>query len=303
LPDDDVRFWLLTLALAVVAGAVAALRSVRRARLIEDTPTSRIRSAAQGYVEIEGRAAPLPGTTNLAPLTQRPSVWWRYRISKKVDRGSGKHRRQSWQTVSSAHSPIPFVLDDGTGECIVKPEGAEIVVTEVTTWYGDTPWPTSAPGRTATGWYMGSREYRYVEERIYEHERVYALGEFRSSRADTDAVADLAAMQATLLIEWKQDQAALLERFDADRDGRIDLEEWEAAREEARRTAREMRAQRPPHETRHVLCRPDGGQLFLLAALPAGDLARRYRRQALLWFVAFVAAVYALGWLLQDSFG
>jgi hypothetical protein len=50
------------------------------------------------------------------------------------------------------------------------------------------------------------------------------------------------------------------------------------------------------------LCKPDG-QLYLLAALPPGDLARRYRRKAAWSFVAFVAAVYALGWLIQEAFG
>jgi hypothetical protein len=301
LPDGDFGFWLLTLAVAVVAGGVAALRSLKLARLIEDTPTSRIRSAAQGYVELEGRVSPLAGAQNVAPLTQRPCVWWRYRIAKKVESGSTKHRRGSWQTVASGRSSVPFVLDDGTGECIVKTDGAEIIVTESTTWYGSTPWPTSAPGADSRAWLGGGRDYRYHEERIYEHERVYALGDFRSTRSDAES--DLQAQQATLLSEWKQDQPALLERFDADRDGRIDLAEWERAREAARRTAYESRADQPARETRHLLCRPEGQHVFLLAALPPGDLARRYRRRALLSFVGFVAAVYALGWLLQDAFG
>jgi hypothetical protein len=144
----------------------------------------------------------------------------------------------------------------------------------------------------------GSREYRYTEERLYEHERLYALGDFRSTASDAEA--DVQAQQAALLTEWKQDQAALAERFDADRDGRVGVEEWERAREAARRTVYEARAGQPRRAARHVLCKPDGDQLYLLAAVPPADLARRYRRQAVLWFVGFVAAVYALGWLLQQ---
>jgi hypothetical protein len=52
-----------------------------------------------------------------------------------------------------------------------------------------------------------------------------------------------------------------------------------------------------------VLSRPADGRLFLLAALPPGDLARRYRRRALWAFLAFLVGVYALGWLLQGVFG
>lgn len=297
--DDDLWFALLLLALAVVAGGAAALRWIRKARLIEDTPTSRIRSAAQGYVELAGRALPLADTQNLAPLTQRPCVWWRYRISKKVESGSGKHRRQRWQTVASGRSSLPFLLDDETGQCIVKPDGAEVVTTETTTWYGHTPWPTTAPGASHP-WFSGERDYRYAEERIYEHELVYALGDFRSSASNAER--DLQAEQAALLSEWKQDQPDLVRRFDDDGDGRIDLAEWEKAREAARRTVYERQVERPQRATLHVLCKPEG-QLFLLASLPPGDLVKRYRRRALWALVGFVAAVYALGWLIQDAFG
>ncbi|HET9268353.1 MAG TPA: GIDE domain-containing protein [Vicinamibacterales bacterium] len=285
-----------------MAGGTMALRWTRRARLIEDMPTSRIRSAAQGYVELVGRALPLAGTRNLAPLTQRPCVWWRYRISKKVENSSGKHRSQRWQTVASGRSSVPFLLDDATGQCIVKPDGAEIVTTEATTWYGATPWPTAPPaGGSAAAWLMSSgRDYRYVEERIYEHERVYALGDFRSSASNVER--DLQAEQAALLSEWKQDPPELVRRFDADGDGRIDMAEWDRAREAARRTAYERQADRPQRATLHVLCKPDA-RMFLLATLPPGDLVKRYRWRARWAFTGFVIAVYALGWLIQQAFG
>jgi hypothetical protein len=299
LADDDLLFWLLTLGVAVIAGGTAALRWLRIARLIEDTPQSRIRSAAQGYVELSGNGLPLPGTRNLAPLTQRPCVWWRYRVSRRTERGSGKNRREAWETVASGTSSIAFLLDDDTGQCVVQPDGAEVVAVESTTWYGDSPWPKSdAPARMT---FIGSREYRYVEERIYEHERLYALGDFRSTASATEA--GHATEAAELLVEWKRDQPALLQRFDTDRDGRIGLDEWEAARTAAKAAVLERSRERGARENWHVLCRPDDGRLFLLAALPPGDLARRYRRRALFAFAAFVGAVIALGWLLQGAFG
>jgi E3 Ubiquitin ligase len=299
LAESDLWFWLLTLGVAVVAGGAAALRWLKIARLIEDTPTSRIRSAAQGYVELAGNGLPLPGTSNPAPLTQRPCVWWQYKISKRTERGSGSGRREGWQTVASGTSSLPFLLDDETGQCIVQPDGAEVMPTESTTWYGDTPWPTSRPGQKLS--LIGGRDYRYVEDRIYEHERLYVLGDFRSTASSVEL--DQPAELAQVLAEWKQDQGALVQRFDRDGDGRIDMAEWEVARQEARRTVTARGAERPPHRNYHVLCRPDGDRLFLLAALPPGDLTRRYRRRAAFAFFGFVAAVYALGWLLQGAFG
>ncbi len=296
---SDFWFWLLILGVAVAGGGWLAFRSLHIARLIEDTPTSRIRSAAQGYVELAGRCRPLDGTQNLAPLTLRPCVWWRYRIQQKTETGSPGKRRQSWSTINSGRSEQPFLLDDGTGECIVKPAGAEIVTGESTTWYGSTPWPTEPPGAGL----LRSQEhrYRYFEERIYEHEQLCLLGQF-TSHSGTGAP-DAQAEVAALLAEWKDDQARLAERFDTDRDGRISLGEWEHAREEAKRTVLERQLERPTRPVLNVLSRPESGQLFLVAALPEGDLARRYRRRAIIAFVGFVAATYALGWLLQGVFG
>lgn len=288
---EDFWFWTLTLGAAALGGGALALRSIRIARLVEDMPTSRIRSAAQGYVELTGRGTALPGTTVVAPLTQRPCVWWRYRVSRRQE--SGRGRGSSWRTVSSGTSGSPFLLDDGTGRCLVRPEGAEVITTESTTWYGATPWPRPPLEAARTG----SREYRYHEERIYEHELLYVLGGFRT-HGSGDA-ADVEQAARALLTQWKDDQGRLLERFDADRDGRIDLAEWEVARAEARRAAEEQARQRPVAESLHVVAAPGDGQLYLLAAVPPAELAKRHRRRALVAFVGFVAAVYAFGWMLQ----
>jgi hypothetical protein len=295
---SDFWFWLLMLGVAVLGGGWLAFRFLHIARMLEDTPTSRVRSAAQGYVELVGRSQALAGTTNIAPLTQRPCVWWRFRIQRRTGSNTRGNRRTKWQTVQSGRSEQPFVLDDGTGECIVQPAGAEVLTAETTTWYGDTPWPTLAPGKRSP---FGESEYRYYEERIYEHEQVHVLGHFRtlSGTANTSRDADVAA----LLAEWKQDQAALVARFDADGDGQVSLAEWERAREEARHAVTQRHLEKPVPAAVHVISRPESRQLFLIAAYPEKELAKRFRRRALVAFVGFGLATYALGWLLQGAFG
>ncbi len=293
---SDFWFWALALGAAVGGGGWFAFRWLHVARLIEDTPTSRIRSAAQGYVELGGRCQPLDGARNLAPLTQRPCVWWQYRIQRRTGSASGGKARAKWHTVNSGRSEQPFLLADGTGECIVQPSGAEVLTAETTTWYGDTPWPTQPPGRRSP---FGEPEFRYFEQRIYEHEQVVALGRFRTHSATGER--DLQAEVAALLADWKDDQAALAARFDADRDGQVSLAEWERARDEARRAVSQRRLAEPARAVLHVLGRPDDGALFLIAAMPGAALARRYRRRALLAFAGFAAAVYALAWLLQEA--
>jgi hypothetical protein len=293
--SSDLGFWLLTLGAAVIGGGWFAFRWLHLARVLEDTPTSRVRSAAQGYVELEGRSRPLAGTSSFAPLTQRDCVWWRYRIQHRSESTGKGDRRERWRTVASGRSEQPFLLDDGTGECIVQPAGAQVLAAESTTWFGATPWPAQVPGSGLL--YPGARDYRYFEERIHVHEKVYALGQFRSvSGAGAD---DAGEAVRALLAEWKLDSESLTRRFDRDADGEISLEEWELARTEARRTVERQRAERPAIPALHVLGPPDGNRLFLLATFAAADVARRYRRRAFIAFVGFVAAVYALGWLVQ----
>ena len=294
---SDAGTWVIALTAGMVGGGWYSLRWLRVARLVEDMPTSRIRSAAQGYVEIAGRCRPLDGTSQQAPLTGRPCVWWRYTVQRRSG-GDGK-RRENWVTVASGRSAVPFLLDDGTGTCIVQPAGAEVMTGESTTWYGDTPWPAGIPSATAIR--IGEREYRYHEERIYEHELLCVIGHFRTHAAATDR--DLDAEQAELLARWKSDQAALVQRFDADRDGRISLAEWERAREEARREVAGRTPESPAAPSLNVLGRPDGDQLYLIAAFPERDVARRYRRRAIAAFAVFLGATVALGWLLQHAFG
>src|SRR5512135_1769591 len=265
------------LGVAVVGGGWLAFRFLHIARMLEDTPTSRVRSAAQGYVELVGRSQALAGTTNIAPLTQRPCVWWRFRIQRRTGSTSRGRASAKWQTVQSGRSEQPFVLDDGTGECIVQPAGAEVLTAETTTWYGDAPWPTQAPGKRSP---FGEPEYRYYEERIYEHEQVHVLGHFRthSGTANTSRDADVAA----LLAEWKQDQASLVARFDADGDGQVSLGEWGRAREEARQAVTQRHLEKPVPAAVHVISRPESRQLFLIAAYPEKELAKRFRRRALI---------------------
>ena len=54
----------LVLAVLLAAGTAYAVyrffTSLRRDRFAADTPVARIRSAAQGYVHVEGRAGPPP---------------------------------------------------------------------------------------------------------------------------------------------------------------------------------------------------------------------------------------------------
>lgn len=283
----------MALALAAPLCFYFGFRNWRLARLIDDTPRSRVRSAAQGYVELGGRARLLPQAENRAPLSNRPCVWWLYRIERDVASGSSR----SWHVVERGVSEALFVIDDETGSCLVNPAGADVRAEEKTVWYGAQPWPENgfAQGRMTLG---GEREYRYTEHRIQEYELVNVIGDFGTAGGVTATDTTGAVMK--LLAEWKQDQPALLQRFDANRDGVLSLKEWELART----TARRQIERQPPSAsapTTNVLRRPQDDRPFLIAACDLKKLARHSRMAAAGLIAAFLVAVTALAKLLLGT--
>lgn len=95
-------------------------RLLQRKRLIEDTPTSKIRSAAMGLVEVSGLAnGPY---TIPAPVSQLPCYFHRTVVWIYVQ--SGKSKR--WKKVADARFHVPFYLEDETGRVLVDPSDAEL---------------------------------------------------------------------------------------------------------------------------------------------------------------------------------
>lgn len=287
--------------LLCAAGSAVALvimvRNLQRARLIEDTPTSRIRSAAQGYVELQGFARLGDEPPLLAPLTNTPCLWYRYRIEREDN--SSKHHQ--WRAVESGTSTRPFWLDDDSGRCSVEPKQAEVTPTRRQQWNGERRHPLKVTPDGLPGLLNdvlnGSGEYRYTEERLHDGDWLYLTGWFESSHPPS---ADVQAVERSklLLREWKQDQTELLTRFDRNRDGEIDLAEWENVRSAASREAQQQVLRDFDHSQRHTLRAPSTGQPFLISSQDPEQLAGRYRRRALFALIAATLLAITVGVLI-----
>lgn len=129
-------FSLVPLGLAFLLHARALFLRRRR---VEDVPTSRIRSAAVGPVEITGHAASPYGLRT--PFSLLPCVYYEYTavretggaslalptglggLAKALTLRSESPERQSWSGTSGA---MHFYVEDDTGSVIVHPAGALI---------------------------------------------------------------------------------------------------------------------------------------------------------------------------------
>jgi hypothetical protein len=271
-------------------------RNLHRARIIEDTPTARVRSAAQGYVELEGYARQLPEQTHVAPLTGTPCVWFRFKIEEQ--RSSSGSSGSHWSVVESRHSSEPFIFFDQTGDCLVDPRGSEVLPGARKVWYGSTRWPGAASKPGMFGPVFGKR-FRYTEERIDAGE-VYILGWFDTVRgSETSISQDVSA----LLREWKRDPKLLNQRFDSNSDGVLDEAEWHQARQAARRQASRERAERAVQaEINQLRASEHDGQPFLISAKPQFLITERYRRYALFSLLGALLVTAVLAWILTARF-
>lgn len=245
-------------------------------RHLQDTPTSRIRSAAQGYVELSGLLRDIPDVPAvLAPLTAKPCLWWRYRIEEY--RSSGK--RSNWRVIEQGCSEGLLRLCDATGECLIDPRGAEVLPARRESWTGDLRHPRGLPPRGAFAWLSGNRRYRYTEERLHADEPLYAIGDFRNANGGRHGL-DLHTAQGQVVREWKENYAGLLQRFDNNRDGQLDQTEWSRVRLAASLEAEKRHRLASAQPVQHRLIRPREGLPFVLSSHGEEVLARRYRWQA-----------------------
>jgi len=284
--------------IALGAGLLALLAlfrffvRLRRDRLVADTPAARIRSAAQGYVKVAGRAEPSGPAPTAAPLSARPCVWWAYEVAHQERDSKGNTH---WHTVESASSVELFTLvDDDGARCLVGPVSAEVTPTVRNVWYGSGARPAGPP--PALSPLLHSGEWRYTERLLAAGERLCVLGELRSH----SEVGDPGAAAAAKLHEWKQDQQALLARFDTNHDGKLDAAEWEAARQAA---ARESQAQTLQSGISRVsvISQPRNGEPFLIAPLSASQLEQREKRFALFYFVLGLLSVIVCAWAIGQA--
>lgn len=247
---ESAEVWPWALGAMATVSFFAWAAAYRRYRQIHDNPTSKVASAAQGYVELFGRSELLDGSVLVSGLTGLPCCWRRYYIERRTS-------KDKWEYVDSGESHDHFLLVDDTGECVISPDGAEVVTVHKQTWT------------------QGS--YRHTEWLLVPKDKLYAIGEFSTASravADQDERADV----SHLLADWKKDKAELLARFDRNHDGEIDLQEWEHARLEAQKEVRQRHAEgrAAPTEGVHLLRKPRDARLFLLACELPEKLGRRY---------------------------
>jgi hypothetical protein len=263
--------WLWCLGIMAGLSLFAWYSALYRLRAISGTPTSRIGSAAQGYVELIGRGR--PGTTPLiSKLRVLPCLWYRWKVEER-------NAKNEWRTLDKGESSDCFMLRDDTGECVVDPERAEIIT------------------KHCDSWTVGN--CRYTEWKLIQDDYLYGLGEFKTvGSSNTTLTHDELVKQ--VLSEWKIDNDNLLKRFDLNNNGVLEMQEWMLARQAAKREAEKRLNQALAEPDTNFMLQPHDDRLYLISNLAPDDLALRYKLWTWAHIVILFGSLGGISWLLQQ---
>ena len=254
--------WIFALAGAatLVAFFWGWLSCNRQLRLLEDVPLSRIETAAQGIVRLEGRAKAFPGKPLISPLSKQESCWYSYEYYERD--------RQGNRTVSDSETSIwSFMMEDGSGECVVDPSGARLIPAREERW--------------------SELDRQFVERSIRPGDPLFVIGQYATSSTAV-MERDVEFQVGQRVAEWKKDMPALIRRFDLNADGQFSEQEWERLRAEARREILTELARNPPL-AQHAVSRPPDGSLYIVSGKSRRQLARRLKIRAWLNLAGLVA--------------
>ena len=308
-PEDPAE--LFVWAIIATAGALFCLLKTRSAfkklRLIEDIPTSLIRSASQGFTELVG-VGKLLNEPLISPLTSLPCLWWRYNIERYQKRSGDDIGK--WVSVERNTSEMPFNFDDGTGLCQIFPAGAELTARHRHRWYGSSRKANQTllnkalgTGRYLKGLNLGGfgRRYRFTEQLIIDGDPLYVLGHFETD-ATGQRTLSVDKVMGDILSHWKQDFNALLEQYDTNNDGELCLKEWRQVRAAAEKIALKQQLKHSSLPVEHSVRKPeDSGLPFIISGAEQNKLTTSFRSQTVIFAIGFLGLGSAASWLWSNQ--
>ncbi|MCF6204276.1 MAG: E3 ubiquitin ligase family protein [Methylococcaceae bacterium] len=286
---SDVEFLVITI-IASAIGLYSFYQMVKRhhiSRLIENTPTSKIRSAAQGYVELNGKAKLLDGDIIISPLSTRQCVWYRYKIEEEYEYHDSKGNTvRGWRVIKSATSDDLFLIEDDTGKCIIDPDDADVVTTDKRVWYD----------RSLL------RSRRYTEELITQNEPLYAIGLFKT--IDRTQRLQFKRHVSELLRQWKKSPNLLLLKYDRDNNGQLSEQEWQQVRLAAEKQIQHEYGKNYQQEALNLLAMTQNkDHSFILSTLSEEKLIKRFQLHVMGYILTFFVMGSLVIWAINVRLG
>jgi hypothetical protein len=249
---------------------------LRCARLIHDVPLSNIGTAAQGYVELLGRAC-LFEDQKAKSIAGIPVLWFRRETARRSD--SEHHGvfpfNLFYVPTNVEESQTPFKVEDQTGNACVLPYGAEIICSRKFVNYSD--------------------DGRITEEQIMEGDLIYVVGSFSTAATQFDFQEEYNA----LADKWREDSTQRA-RFDTNHDGRLDSRELMALHKAVAAEIEEKESRALGDRQANIIHQPADGRMFLISTIHPKELAGHYYWWLGLGLVMFVGCGALAAWMITS---
>ncbi len=278
-------------------------RALRRRWMMRGMPTSKARSVAMGLAELKGNARSLAPSPRLSPVRQVPCVWSHVKVVRHVQSG----KSSSATVLLDREVREPFVLEDDTGRVMVLPEGADISGVELTNVSLQGGWgkPPEDVAKfcdmNGIGWrinFFKNVRFEIREWALLADAATYVLGEAATltNVADETHRSIVGKLKALIKDPAKKAEA------DSNRDGIIQQEEWDAAKEKAGEEA--MKEQMAKHENEapqpQVVMRRPKFHYFIIASGDENTALKAQGNPALLLGGGIAAIVLGI-WLMPGG--
>lgn len=121
-----------------IKNVIPQLKAIKNIRAINN---SKIQFATQGYIKLTGTISPLQQDLR-SPLTDTPCCYFSCLVETLTRKHDAVNKNSiggnRWTTMAYEKSDNYFLLNDGTGECIISPQGADVVTNNKSRWRSKT---------------------------------------------------------------------------------------------------------------------------------------------------------------------
>ena len=250
---------------------------IKRKRLIENSPRSKIRSMPMGEVEVSGKA--VQKYYLQSPYTYTKCVYYSYKIYELENTQDGKRwRLKDWGNSGR----IPFYLKDDTGTTLILPKDAILHAGVTETLQGDMLSSIFGSGSSKT-------DRKIVETSVAAGQFLYVLGHAHRAR---NSHVDKKKEMTKRLLDLKLDKTRL-KKYDTDGDGKISGEEWDAARDDVEHQILAEQLSKDTARDEVAIGAPPYGGVFIISDKKEAHMIRSMAWKIPLYLVAGSATALA----------
>jgi len=267
-------------------------KSIRR---IEDIPRSKIASAAQGLVELHGKIKPFITYDLVTPISNEKCCWYQYEVFT-----TDKKRRKRIHT--SGKSEPYVIISDETGDCLLEMSEVNICIVKQKEFsILKSKLPEKIKDQLSDKLFLGFTPIVKVQESFLSiNDNVIAMGRFYTNGVIGKQM-NLSKESREITRAWFVDRESLLEKWDSNKDGKLDSNELENISRQVWYAAVEKFSKNKDDYTIHILGGTNDNDVpFIVSVGNEIDVTSKLRKSIMHNFIGLITMTAFLIYLISS---